>query len=151
MEDRFVAEPMLGKLAKWLRMIGYDVLYQRSYREEDLIRLTAQGRRLLSRRVVAQAQHPGVILIRSVEVGAQLKELRDLGYLNLDRSKFFTRCLLCNVLLRKVDLESAGSDLPDYVYHENPSVIRYCPECDRFFWPGTHRDRMLKQLAGWGL
>jgi hypothetical protein len=151
MEDRFVAEPMLGKLAKWLRMIGYDVLYQRSYREEDLIRLTAHGRRLLSRRRMAQVHHPGVILIRSAEVGAQLKELRDLGYLHLDRSRFFTRCLLCNVQLREANLESAGSNIPDYVYHENPSVIQCCPECDRFFWPGTHRDRMLKQLADWGL
>jgi hypothetical protein len=141
---------MLGKLAKWLRMIGYDVLYQRSYREGDLIRLVAQGRSLLSRRVVAQAHRPGVILIRSVEVGEQLKELRDLGYLHLDRSKLFTRCLLCNVLLREADFESAGSGLPDYVYHKNLSVIRYCPECGRFFWPGTHRERMLKQLAVWG-
>jgi hypothetical protein len=151
MEDRFVAEPMLGKLAKWLRMIGYDVLYQRSYREEDLIRFTAQGRRLLSRRTEAQAHHPGVILIRSDHVGEQLKELRNLGCLKLDRSKFFTRCLRCNVPLREADLESARSSLPDYVWHENLSGIRCCPECGRFFWPGTHRDRMLRQLAGWGL
>ena len=151
MEDRFVAEPMLGKLAKWLRMIGYDVLYQRSYREEDLFRFTAQGRRLLSRRTEAQAHHPGVILIRSDHVGEQLMELRNAGCLKLDPSKFFTMCLLCNVPLRGADPESARTSLPDYVWHENLPGIRFCPECGRFFWPGTHRDRMLTQLAGWGL
>jgi len=151
MEDRFAAEPMLGKLTKWLRMMGYDVLYQRSYREEDLIRLLAEGRRLLSRRIEAQARHPEVILLRSDHVGEQLKELRTLGCLRLDRSKFFTRCLLCNVPLKEADPEAARSSLPDHVYHENSSEIRSCPQCGRFFWPGTHRDRMLKQLGGWGM
>ena len=74
MEDRFAAEPMLGKLVKWLRMMGYDALYRQSYREEDFIRLRAEGRRLLSRRKEAQALHPEVILIRSDHVGEQLKE-----------------------------------------------------------------------------
>jgi uncharacterized protein with PIN domain len=151
MEDRFVAEAMLGKLAKWLRMMGYDILYQRSYREEDLARLLLGGRRLLSRRVEALARHPGVLLLRSDHVGEQLKELKSLGCLKLDRSRFFTRCLLCNVPLKDADPEAARSTLPDYVFHENPSGIRFCPECGRFFWPGTHRDRMLKQLEEWGL
>jgi uncharacterized protein len=151
MEDRFAAEPMLGKLTKWLRMMGYDVLYQRSYREEDFIRLIAGGRRLLSRRTEAQAHHPEVILIRSVHVGEQIKELRKIGCLRFDQTKFFTRCLRCNLPLEEADREAARSNLPDHVYHENLSGIRSCPQCGRFFWPGTHRDRMLKQLADWGL
>jgi len=151
MEERFVAEPMLGKLAKWLRMIGYDVLYLRSYQEEDLAHFADEGRRLLSRRKQAQRDHPEVILLRSDRVDEQLKELRALGRIKLDRSKFFTRCLRCNVPLRESNTEAAKSSLPDYVYHENPSGIRCCPECGRFFWPGTHKDRMLKQLAGWGV
>jgi uncharacterized protein with PIN domain len=151
MEDRFVAEAMLGKLAKWMRMMGYDVVYQRSYREEDLVRLMAGGRRLLSRRVEAQAHHPGVLFLRSDQVGDQLKELKSLGALKLDQSRFFTRCLLCNEALKEADPEAAKSSLPEYVFHENPSGILYCPGCGRFFWPGTHRDRMLKQLEDWGL
>ena len=151
MEDRFVAEPMLGKLAKWLRMMGYDVLYERSYREEDLIRVLSEGRRLLSRRVEAQARHPEVILVRSDHVGEQIKELSKIGCLNLDQTKFFTRCLRCNLPLKEADPEAARSSLPDHVYHENLPGIRSCPQCGRFFWPGTHRDRMLKQLADWRL
>ena len=151
MEDRFATEAMLGKLAKWLRMMGYDVLYQRSNREEDLVRLMAGGRRLLSRRMEAQARHAGAILIRSDHVGEQLSELKSLGCLKPDRSRFFTRCLLCNVPLKQADPEAARSSLPDYVFQENLSGIRFCPECGRFFWPGTHRDRMLRQLVDWGL
>ena len=151
MEDRFVAEPMLGKLAKWLRVMGYDVTYQRSYREEDLERFMAEGRRLLSRRLKARASIPGVILIRSDHVGEQLKELETLGYLKFDRSRFFTRCLTCNVTLKEADPEVARSSLPDYVLHENPSRILCCPDCNRFFWSGTHREKMLKQLEDWGL
>lgn len=151
MEDRFVAEPMLGKLAKWLRMIGYDVIYLRSYREEDLVRLVDTGRRLLSRRPQAQRHHAGAILIRSDHVGEQLKELHSLGRIKLDRSKFFTRCLRCNVLIEESDPEAAKTGVPDYVYDENPSGIRRCPECGRFFWPGSHSNRMLRQLGGWGL
>lgn len=142
---------MLGKLAKWLRMMGYDALYQRSYREEDFLRLTAEGRRLLSRRKKAQARHPDVILIQSDHVGEQLKELRSLGCLKFDPTKFFTRCLRCNLPLKEADPEAAGASLPDHVYHENVSGIRFCTQCGGFFWPGTHRDKMLKQLAAWGL
>ncbi|MGE5840567.1 MAG: Mut7-C RNAse domain-containing protein [Deltaproteobacteria bacterium] len=151
MEERFAAEPMLGKLAKWLRMIGCDVLYLRSYREEDLLPLLDQGRRLLSRRTLVQGYGPGVILIRSDRVSEQLKELQSLGCIYLDRSKFFTRCLRCNVPLKDASPEAARSSVPEHVYHENPSGIRCCPQCGRFFWPGTHRDRMLTQLARWGL
>jgi len=151
MEDRFVAEPMLGRLAKWLRTIGYDVVYLRSYEEENLIRFMAQGRKLLSRRTGAQVSHPEVILIRSDHVGEQLKEMRDLGCLKTDWSRFFTRCLLCNVPLKEADPEFAKSNVPDHIWHENPSAILFCPVCGRFFWPGTHKDRMLRQLASWGL
>jgi len=151
MEDRFVAEPMLGKLAKWLRLLGYDVLYQRSYREKELTRLLAQGRRLLSRRLESQARHPGVVLLRSDRVGEQLKELQNLWGLRIGESRFFTRCLLCNVPLTQADPAAAKSTLPEHVFHENASRILFCPECGRFFWPGTHKARMLKQLKDWGL
>ena len=151
MEDRFVAEPMLGRLTKWLRMMGYDALYQRAYREEDLLPLIGEGRKLLSRRLEAKARHPEAILIRSAHVGEQIKELWKLGCLNLDRTKFFTRCLRCNVPLMEADPERARSNLPDHVYSENFSALRSCPQCGRFFWPGTHRDRMLRQLRDWGL
>ena len=151
MEERFVAEPMLGKLAKWLRMIGCDAVYQRSYGKEDLLRLTAQGRRLLTRRADAQTDHPQAIVIRSDHVGEQLRELRDLGCLEFNPAKFFTRCLRCNAPLRQANPEVARSSVPDFVFHENPSGIRCCPGCGRFFWPGTHRDRMLKRLKDWGL
>jgi uncharacterized protein len=151
MENQFVAEPMLGKLTKWLRMMGYDALYQRSYREEDLLRLMAEGRTLLSRRVEAKARHPEAILIRSDHVGEQIKELWKLGCLKLDQTKFFTKCLRCNLPLKEADPEAARSNLPDHVFIDNLSAIRSCPQCGRFFWPGTHRDRMLKQLGDWGL
>jgi len=101
--------------------------------------------------MAAKVHHPGVFLLRSDHVGEQLKELKDLGCLTLDRSKFFSRCLLCNVSLIQADPETAKSTLPEYVFHENPSRVLFCPECGRFFWPGTHRARMLKQLEDWGL
>ena len=99
----------------------------------------------------AQARHPGAILIRSDHVGEQLNELKSIGCLKSDRLRFFTRCLLCNVPLKEANPEAARSSLPDYVFQENLSAIRFCPECGRFFWPGTHRDRMLRQLEDWGL
>jgi hypothetical protein len=151
MEDRFVTEAMLGKLAKWLRIMGYDVLYQRLYQKEELVRLVASGRKVLSRRIETQTRYPGVILIHADHVGDQLKELKDKDILRPDPSRFFARCLLCNTLLKPADPEAAKSSLPDHVLQENLSGIRSCPECGRFFWPGTHREKMLRQLASWGL
>ena len=141
---------MLGRLAKWLRIMGYDTHYQSFYKKEDIGPLVQDGRTLLSRHKKRTARHGGALLILSDHVEGQLHEIRNGFQLKPDRERWFTRCLICNILLKKTPVEHLRLNVPDYVLYENLTRIRFCPSCGRHFWPGSHRERMKRQLENWG-
>ena len=147
---KFLADSMLGKLAKWLRILGFDTRYQAKYREGEIARFLQSGRTLITRDLKAFGIFPGALFIQSDRVGDQLQEIRKAVGLAQDESKWFSRCLLCNIPLREATPEEAGENVPDYVLYENADAIRTCPSCGRFFWPGSHRARMIRQLKDWG-
>jgi uncharacterized protein with PIN domain len=150
METRFIADAMLGRLSKWLRVMGYDTDYQMFYEEESIRRSIQEGRVFLSRRARISEVHPGVIWVHSDAVGEQLRELVARDVLRPSRTEWFRRCLVCNVLLRKAAGEISMESVPDYVLHHQMSDIRWCPACHRLFWAGTHRENMILQLEKWG-
>ena len=151
MGKKFVADAMLGKLAKWLRVMGYDVRYQSHYPSGLIDRLVRnEARTLLSRRLKTVAGYQDAFLITADSVREQLLEMKIHGLLTLGRSSWFTRCLRCNTLLKEATLEEASFNIPDYVLNEKVGKISVCPSCGRYYWPGTHRVRMEKQLEEWG-
>ena len=141
---------MLGKLAKWLRIMGYDTHYQSSYRIDTIDQLVREGRRFLSRHKETSDRYNNAVLLRSNHVGEQIVELKEAVHLAPDRSKWFSRCLICNVLIEETPPEKIRDNVPAYVFCQNPGGIRFCPSCGRYYWPGSHRKRMERQLAEWG-
>ncbi len=150
MEERFVADSMLGRLSKWLRVMGYDTHYQPFFKEGVIQELVHGGHKLLSRHRATIILYPNSMLILSDHVRDQLHEMKKEGAFTADRSKWFTRCLTCNVPLREAEAEDTRANIPEYVFHRHTSEIRFCPSCGRYFWPGSHRGRMIKQLEEWG-
>ena len=146
----FIADSMLGRLAKWLRALGFDTIYQSRYRPSEIQHHVAEGRIFLTRKAEHTNTYPSAIYIHSDHVGQQLAQLKAEGLLSPPPLPF-TRCLRCNTLLAKADLDSVHPRVPDYVLYENASALKYCPSCGRYYWPGTHRDRMERQLHLWGL
>jgi uncharacterized protein with PIN domain len=151
MEIKFVADCMLGKLAKWLRALGYDTHYQRYYRPGDIDQLVKKGRHLLSRHKRITDHYVNALLIHSNGVGGQIAELKEMVYFEPDQSNWFSRCLICNVLLTEAQEDTAREDVPEYVFYENMTGIQFCPSCRRYYWPGSHRTRMVRQMKEWGL
>ena len=141
---------MLGRLAKWLRIMGYDTHYHSYYTMEDFGPLVRDERTLLSRHAKTTDQYPGSLMLRSDHVKRQLHEIRTGFQLEPDRLRCFTRCLICNVPLEKTQVEDPRLNVPDYVLYEKLTQIRFCPSCGRHFWPGSHRERMIRQLENWG-
>ncbi len=147
---RFIADSMLGKLARWLRVLGYDTHYESYYGPGVIDQKVEDGRTLLSRNKKIVNSYNNSVLLRSNDTGGQLAELREKVDLEPDRSKWFRRCLICNVLLEEGDVSKAKENVPEYVFYENMTGIRFCPSCGRYYWPGSHRVRMARKLREWG-
>ena len=150
-EVRFIADSMLGRLSKWLRIMGFDTYYRPFYRDSTISDLIKDGYLLLTRHKSKTIQYPNTLFILSDKVGEQLQEMRKRGYLHRDKSRWFTRCVTCNNTLREVSLEDARENIPDYIFYQNIPAVRFCPSCLKYYWPGSHRDRMIIQLEEWGI
>lgn len=142
---RFLVDGMLGKLAKWLRILGYDTLYYRNLEDHQLARLAAaEGRVLLTgdEELWHREKREGTILISSDNWREQLRELAAQVELHSDR--LFSRCTECNTPLERVDEEEARGHVPPYILATQEEFSR-CPQCGRFYWKGSHFTHALAE------
>ncbi len=146
----FVADTMLGKLAKYLRIMGYDTLYQTGYPDQRLSEVVKKGRILLTRNHATATQYSNSVFIDHDQVKDQLKAVDNSLKLTRDQREWFSRCIVCNSPLSKAELEAARQNVPDFVFFTYYERIVFCPMCKRFYWPGTHRERMVERLKDWG-
>jgi len=145
---KFLADHMLGKLAKELRMLGYDTLYYRGENGYPLIKLAReQGRVILTRNSKLLPRKPEDRIVRITEdkPSLQLRELIRNGYVSINGEKFYTRCLLCNAPLDQISRDEVEGKVPDFIFYQQKEFSR-CPECQKIFWPGSHLDHMQKKV-----
>jgi uncharacterized protein with PIN domain len=146
---RFVVDVHLGRLAAYLRMLGFDALYRNDYRDEELARVaSAQDRIVLTRDrgLLKRAAITRGCYVRATSPREQAAEL--LKRLDLARSAApFTRCLACNELLESVETATVASRVPPGVFQRHRRFLK-CRACGRVFWRGTHYDRMSR-LVEW--
>jgi uncharacterized protein with PIN domain len=141
---------MLGTLAKWLRILGYDTLYDTALDDHGLVRLArAEDRVLLTRdRELARRRGVRVLLVKSENLDSQVDQV--LSHHNLEPDRSFSRCPVCNELLERIDREAVLSRVPAYVA-QTQETFRVCSACQRVYWRGTHWQRMderLNELTG---
>lgn len=139
----FLCDQNLGRLAKWLRMMGYDTEYMRVWNKDRTRNAVAEGRIVLTRiRRYARKRHH--ILVLSDHVEGQLRQIdRELGLIS--RARWFTRCNVCNEPLVYVKPEIVKDIVPEYVY-ANHDDFAQCPRCQRVYWRGTHPLRIMEAV-----
>ena len=145
--QRFIADVMLGRLAKWLRIAGFDVLYSNKYSDEELIRISnSEGRVLLSRdtRLLVRKAVRQFVFLESQELQKQLSQVFKTLHIETLPSPL-TRCLSCNEPLNETARESVRSAVPAYVF-ETQNYFKSCPKCGKVFWAGTHRNSAIRTL-----
>ena len=144
---RFIADAMLGRLARWLRAMGYDTLYAGADSDADVVRAAlAQGRILLTRdsALPEEWRIAGVLVLDEAATLAQLRQV--VARFGLDwRARPFTRCTRCNTPVEPVAPESVADRVPPRVLRERERFVR-CPDCERIYWDGSHTDRMRRVL-----
>lgn len=142
----FVADAMLGGLAKKLRMLGYDTLYRAGIDDRELKGIALRERRVLLTRdhEVAETSLPvTVVFIESDDMSEQLSQVVEELGLDTD-SGSFSRCTLCNEPLEPVEKASVRELVPPYVYSTQSRFAR-CPSCRRVYWEATH----VRQARRW--
>ncbi|HSB07660.1 MAG TPA: Mut7-C RNAse domain-containing protein [Thermodesulfobacteriota bacterium] len=145
---KFLADVMLGKLARELRMLGYDTLYYRGQDPHELIQIARQQERLIltrNIRLTPKTKEDHVVQITEDDPVLQLKGLRRLGIITLNEETLFSRCLLCNSLLNEITREEAEGRVPDFIFNQQKEFYR-CSQCSHIYWPGSHQERMQKRL-----
>lgn len=142
---KFLADNMLGRLATWLRLLGYDTLYLPESDDAELARVARAEDRLLLTRDVELTRRRGIhpLLIESDKVEEQLLQVFRNSKLTAQHA--FSRCARCNVPLDPVSKEAVRSHLPPYVLESQERFLR-CPHCQRVYWRGTHWARILARI-----
>jgi len=147
-EPRFVLDVHLGKLARYLRLMGFDAVYRNDYDDAAIISLSLAQSRIILTRDRGLLKHGDVThghWLRATDPRQQLSEVVKAFDLK-GCSRPFTRCMMCNGLLDDVAKEAVIDRLPPLV-RAHFDVFAQCRECDHVYWPGSHYAR-LRQLVG---
>lgn len=148
MEIKFILDVHLGRLAKYLRLCGFDTLFSALYDDREITDIARREGRVIvtrDRLLVRGAGNVKSCLVKSQYHDEQLREV--FGSLELrEHVRLFSRCITCNTLLEEVRKEEIAdrllADTRKYF-----SVFRRCPGCDRIYWEGSHYENMKKSLA----
>ena len=145
---KFLADSSLGRLSRWLRILGHDTAYWRGQADRAFLRMAEKEGRvaLTRRRDILEKQHTGTVLfVEADRVEDQIAEIVTRLDLPLRPETFFTICLECNAVLVPASRDEVRPEIPDYVYRTQQE-FRRCPGCRRVYWPGTHRKRAMAVL-----
>lgn len=137
---KFILTQELGRLSKWLRILGYDAVYfADSNYSALLLQALRDGRIVITRNagIVHKMRAIRLVQVTSDEVNEQLKQV--IGQLNISpaQRQMFTRCLICNTELSGIDKQLIRHKVPEYVFNTQDAFFS-CPSCRRIYWPGTH-------------
>jgi len=145
---KFLVDRMLGKLAKGLRMLGYDTIYYQGEDAQQMIQWARQEDRTIltrNRKLKPKRLEDHITLIMEDNPSLQLVELVQKGHISFREENLFSRCLLCNVLLDEISKEEAEGKVPEFIFHQQKAFFR-CPRCQRIYWPGSHLENMQKKV-----
>jgi hypothetical protein len=146
---RLVADSMLGRLTRWLRLSGYDVKYiSGASEDEELLDLATAERRVLLTRDAAlyrSARKRGVrtVFVESGDIVEQLKQVIGALGVHLYNTPSFSRCPVCNGKIRGEDREELEGELPENVLMGTRKFWR-CTDCGKIYWEGKHWENIRK-------
>ena len=146
-EPSFIADNHLGRLAAYLRMLGFDTLYRNDYQDPELAAVAHQEGRILltrDRRLLMRREVDYGCCLRSLDSREQLGEVVR-RYALAQTARPFRRCLRCNHELEVVDKAAVLERLQPLTRRYFEEFAR-CPGCDQVYWKGSHYERMLELI-----
>ncbi len=140
-------DAMLGRLARWLRLMGYDAAYLADTDDLELVRLARAESRLILTRDRGLATRRGVkaLLIDSQSLEEQLEQVKE--EIGEPPQPLTPRCGVCNAPLHPLSREAARDRVPPYIWRSQ-ETFTHCPDCHRIYWQGTHWEAIQRQING---
>ena len=144
---KFAADVMLGKLARWLRILGYDTFYNPTFSAIELLKIAQDENRVLltrNKHLLSQANSVQHLWVESNHPKAQLKQV--IAAFELDTSSYIFRlCTLCNVEVHLLPKDEVPNNIPEPI-RTDTEIFYQCPRCLRVYWKGSHIKRFREFL-----
>jgi uncharacterized protein with PIN domain len=145
---KFIADAMLGRLARWLRFLGFDTLYYSGISDANLVRIAREQDRFILTRDTRLVKIKGLgnyLLITSNDSFKQLLEV--VGSLKLRRFNLLGRCVKCNGELAKIaDKEEIKDSVPEFIFLQHNDFLK-CPDCGKIYWEGSHATKFIEKVG----
>ena len=136
----FIVDKPLGKLSKWLRILGFDTIYELDDSKHDRPMDLKKEKRIRLSCTISdrnRMESNQILFIVSNDSFEQLKQVIHALGINLEDIRPFSRCNRCNTLIKPVDKDSIRGIIPDYIW-ETHTNFRFCCYCQKIYWPGNH-------------
>jgi len=146
---KILCDQMLGTLAKWLRIMGFDTFYANAeMSDEDLLNIAKGENRTIFTRdkeliIRGKKKNLNVIAIETTDLDLQLDQV--LKHVNINENSVLSRCTLCNTILDTVEKNKVQGKVPSKVF-ENNEKFWFCSKCNKFYWMGSHYNEMINKI-----
>ncbi len=141
---RLICDHMLGSLAKWLRLLGYDTIYPGPLEDKEMAaKAYDESRVLLTRDKDLASRVQKAVFVASDDLDVQLRTVAE--NLHLDMSQPLSLCSVCNVPIVEIERERVRDSVPPKVFELQKEFWK-CPSCSRIYWRGTHWEDMLRRI-----
>ena len=146
---KFLCDQMLGTLAKWLRIYGYDTYFASSkIDDEKLLEISKNENRILITRdkeLIQNARRENLkpIELKTTDIDEQISAV--LGDVKIDKTKVLSRCILCNTKVEEIKKGDVKGKVPERVF-ENNEKFWFCKKCKKIYWRGTHYEKMFEKI-----
>ena len=146
-EPKFIVDDMLGKLAVRLRMLGFDTSFYHDTADSFLLRKSKEEDRILLTRdsSLIKVKGANAFFISSKKLKDQIREVIEKYNLKVSPSNMFSRCSVCNEPLEDLPKEKIKGKVPPVVY-KLFKEFAYCSKCDKYYWKGTHYEKIIEEL-----
>ena len=147
-EVRFIADAMLGRLARWLRLLGFDTLYYPGISDSDLLKIALRDGRFILTRDTHFLKMKNLAALSFVRSNEPLEQVREVLGRFASKGSLPGRCARCNGILSQVETRDSVRDMvPEYVFL-NCNDFMKCRSCGSVYWEGTHLKRFRAMLGG---
>lgn len=145
----FICDDNLGKLARYLRTLGFDTAFDESIDDAALLRTASSENRFIlsrDRKLTSRTIPNGLMILDDDDPLDQLLNVTKRLKLKIDPEMLFNRCSRCNRLCRIVDKNDISQEVFPFILKTH-DIIKQCPSCNRFYWKGSHYRAVLRKLT----